>query len=445
MSVKNENAAGGESVALERPAAGGVYASLFKKINLKPVSELSALDIWQDAQAMSDATADERLTAGMQVFLECLTKAGSKVEKLDKNLIDHHIAELDWQISRQLDAVMHHEDFQAVESLWRGVKSLVDKTDFRQNVKVELLDMSKEDLRQDFEDCPEIIQSGLYKHTYIDEYDTPGGEPIAALISAYEFGASAQDVTLLRNISKVSAAAHMPFIGSAGPKFFLKDSMEEVAAIKDIGNYFDRAEYIKWKSFRETDDSRYIGLVMPRVLGRLPYGPDTVPVRSFNYVEEVKGPDHDKYLWADLPEATYRQPVVLVCGDLPLECMQQSPVLTVKQGCWIRVEDHQDLEQAARQLLWLRPDWGRQLSVMVSVCPQKHADSERLTSRLLALRWQISQLRKETGQSVPLVLKGQVGSAMMNDLLWQAAMPLMLSLRGLASCVTAPSLCPRDE
>lgn len=193
MSVQN-NIAGGESVVLERPAVGGVYASLFEKINLNPVSELSALDIWQDAQAMSDATADERLTAGMQVFLECLTKAGSKVEKLDKSLIDHHIAELDYQISRQLDAVMHHEEFQAVESLWRGVKSLVDKTDFRQNVKIELLSMSKEELRQDFEDSPEIIQSGLYKHAYIDEYDTPGGEPIAALISAYEFDASAQDV-----------------------------------------------------------------------------------------------------------------------------------------------------------------------------------------------------------------------------------------------------------
>lgn len=210
MSVKNENAAAGASVVLERPAAGGVYASLFEKINLNPVSELSALDIWQDAQAMSDATADERLTAGMQVFLECLTKSGSKVEKLDKNLIDHHIAELDYQISRQLDAVMHSEEFQAVESLWRGVKSLVDKTDFRQNVKVELLDMSKEDLRQDFEDSPEIIQSGLYKHTYIDEYDTPGGEPIAALISAYEFDASAQDVALLRNIPKMSRMKPVP-------------------------------------------------------------------------------------------------------------------------------------------------------------------------------------------------------------------------------------------
>ena len=125
----------------------------------------------------------------------------------------------------------------------------------------------------------------------------------------------------------------------------------------------------------------------------------------------------------DLPEATYRQPVVLVCGDLPLACMQQSPVLTVTQGCWIRVEEHQDLQQAARQILGLRPDWGRQLSVMVSICPQKHADSERLTRRLLALRWQISQLRKETGHSVPLVLNGQVGSAMTNDLLWQAAIP----------------------
>ncbi|MDI6634612.1 OmpA family protein [Pantoea dispersa] len=125
----------------------------------------------------------------------------------------------------------------------------------------------------------------------------------------------------------------------------------------------------------------------------------------------------------DLPEATYRQPVVLVCGDLPLACMQQSPVLTVTQGCWIRVEEHQDLQQVARQILGLRPDWGRQLSVMVSVCPQKHADSERLTRRLLALRWQISQLRKETGHSVPLVLNGQVGSAMTNDLLWQAVIP----------------------
>ncbi|MEA1063285.1 OmpA family protein [Erwinia sp. HR93] len=133
-------------------------------------------------------------------------------------------------------------------------------------------------------------------------------------------------------------------------------------------------------------------------------------------------PEHDVTLSLDdLPEATYRQPVVLVCGDLPLAWPHQSPVLTVTQGCWIRVESHLDLEQVARHVLWLRPDWGCQLSVMVSVCPQKHADSERLTSRLLALRWQVSQLRKETGHSVPLILNGQIGSAMTNDMLWQAA------------------------
>lgn len=279
MSVQNENASStGETVVLDRPDAGGVYASLFEKINLKPASHLSDINTWQDEAAMAEADTNERITAGVQVFLERLRQSGQKVEKLDKTLIDHHIAELDHQISRQLDAVMHHEEFQKVESLWRGLKHLVDNTDYRQNVRTEILDVSKDDLRQDFEDAPELIQSGLYWHSYTSEYDTPGGEPIAAVISAYEFDASPQDVALMRNISKVSAAAHMPFIGSAGPKFFLKSSMEEVAAIKDIGNYFDRAEYIKWKSFRDTDDSRYLGLVMPRVLGRLPYGPDTVSV-----------------------------------------------------------------------------------------------------------------------------------------------------------------------
>lgn len=223
MSVQNENASSaGETVVLERPEAGGVYASLFEKINLKPASHLSDINTWQDEAAMAEADANERITAGVQVFMDCIRKSGQQVEKLDKTLIDHHIAELDYQISRQLDEVLHHPDFQALERQWRGLKHLVDNTDYRQNVKTEILDVSKDDLRQDFEDSPELIQSGLYWHTYISEYDTPGGEPVAAVISAYEFDASPQDVALLRNISKVSAAAHMPFIGSAGPAFFMK-------------------------------------------------------------------------------------------------------------------------------------------------------------------------------------------------------------------------------
>ncbi|ELY4226388.1 type VI secretion system contractile sheath large subunit, partial [Cronobacter sakazakii] len=200
----------------------------FEKINLHPVDALDDIDAWQDSQRLADASADERVTAAVRVFLERLKQSGQQVEKLDKTLLDHHIAELDRQISRQLDTVMHHPEFQQVESLWRGLKHLVNRTDYRQNVRTEILDIAKEDLRQDFEDAPEIIQSGLYWHSYTAEYDTPGGEPVGAVISSYEFDASAQDMALLRNISKVSAAAHMPFIGAVGPKFFLKDTMEEV-------------------------------------------------------------------------------------------------------------------------------------------------------------------------------------------------------------------------
>ncbi len=275
-------------------------ARCLEEVNPSPVETLADIEAFQNSEALSEATADERVTAAVSVFLNLLKQSSQKVERLDKTLLDERIASLDAQISRQLDAVMHHPDFQRVESTWRGVKSLIDQTDFRQNVRIELLDISKDHLVQDFEDAPEIAQSGLYVHTYTQEYDTPGGEPIAAAISNFEFDRSPQDIALLRNISKVFCRrADMPFIGSVGPAFFGKQSMEEVAAIKDIGNYFDRAEYIKWKSFRDSDDARYIGLLMPRVLGRLPYGPDTIPVRSFNYVESVKGTDHDKYLWTN--------------------------------------------------------------------------------------------------------------------------------------------------
>ncbi|MCC8463186.1 type VI secretion system contractile sheath large subunit [Photorhabdus bodei] len=278
-------------------AEGSVYQSLFEKIHLQPVEQLSDIEFFQHSDALADVTADERVTAAVRVFLNLLKASAQKVERLDKTLLDHHIGELDSQISRQLDEVMHHPEFQRIESAWRGLKFLVDRTDFRQNVRIEVLDVTKEDLRQDFDDAPEIIQSGFYHHTYLQEYDTPGGEPVGAVIADYEFDAGPQDIALLRHIANVSAAAHMPFIGAVGPAFFGKKTMEDVAAIKDLGSYFDRAEYIKWQAFRDSDDARYIGLTMPRVLGRLPYGPDTVPVRTFNYVEAVAGPDHHKYLW----------------------------------------------------------------------------------------------------------------------------------------------------
>ena len=279
--------------------ANSVYQSLFNKINLNPVAKAQDMDKYEDNDTLSESSPDERVTMAVNILLKLIQDSSQKIEKLDKHLLDYHISQIDQKLSRQLDAIMHHPEFQEIESTWRGLKFLVDRTDFRRNVKIELLDVSKDDLRQDFEDAPEINQTGFYRHTYIQEYDTPGGEPLGVTISNYEFDRGAQDIALLRNVSKVAAAAHMPFLASVGPKFFGKENMEEVAAIKDIANYFDRAEYTKWNSFRETDDSRYIGLTLPRVLARLPYGPETVPVRSFNYIEDVKGPDHDRYLWAN--------------------------------------------------------------------------------------------------------------------------------------------------
>lgn len=213
--------------------------------------------------------------------------------------IDHHLAAIDLLLGRQIDAILHHPAFQMLESAWRGLQFLVDRTDFRRNVHIEVLDVSKGTLRQDFEDAPELVQSGLFLQTYTQEYDTPGAYPFAAIIANYEFDASAPDIALLRNLSKVAAAAHMPFIGAVSPDFFGRTSMEEVAGIRDLSGHFERAVYLKWKAFRETEDARYVGLTLPRFLARLPYGFDRNTVRAFNYTEDVRGGGSSAFLWAN--------------------------------------------------------------------------------------------------------------------------------------------------
>ncbi|CAN5379242.1 type VI secretion system contractile sheath large subunit [soil metagenome] len=286
-------------LAAEPLAAETVYESLFRKVHLKPVASSSGIETFTDNDKLGETSLDDRLTVAVNVLLESIQKSAQHVDRLDKALLDFHISRIDQLISAQLDEIMHNDAFQRVESTWRGLKHLVDRCDYRKNVKTELIDISKDDLRQDFEDTPEIIQSGLYHHTYIQEYDQPGGEPFAAMVSAYEFDRSPQDMTLMRQVSKVAAASHCPFLGAVGPAFFGKESMHEVAAIQDIGVFMERVEFTKWKSFRDTEDSRYIGLSLPSVLARLPYGSQTQPVRSFNYEEAVKGADHGKYLWAN--------------------------------------------------------------------------------------------------------------------------------------------------
>lgn len=288
-----------ESQPQAATADRSVYQSLCDKINLQPVLSARPLVQFRDNELLAEASADERMACAINVFLTMIGEHDNDIDRLDKTLLDYYIGRIDAQIGAQLDAVLHAPAFQRIEAAWRGLKSLVDRTDARENVRIALLDVAKDDLLRDFEDAPEIAQSGLYAQTYIREYDTPGGEPIGAIIADYEFDNSPRDMALLRNISRVAASAHMPFIAAAGPQFFGKQTMEEVAGIQDIGNHFDRAEYIKWRAFRDSDDARYVGLTMPRVLGRLPYGAGATPARGFHYEEAVKGDDHSRYLWVN--------------------------------------------------------------------------------------------------------------------------------------------------
>jgi len=244
------------------------------------------------------AGTSDMISVALQVFLGQVKQSGT-VEKVDKVLVDKNIADIDRLLSLQLDEIVHHQDFQQLESSWRGLKFLVDRTDFRKNIKLELLQVSKDELLQDFEDSPETVQSGLYKHIYVQEYDQAGGEPIGAVIGNYHFGRSPQDIALLQNIAKVSAACHAPFLSSVDAAFFGLDDTRKLQHKPDKKAIFESVEYIKWNSFRKTEDARYLGLTFPQFLTRLPYGPETTPVKAFNYVEDVKGTDHHKYVWGN--------------------------------------------------------------------------------------------------------------------------------------------------
>jgi len=235
---------------------------------------------------------------GVEIFIAELAKSSTKVEKVDKGLVDQLISSIDQKLSKQIDEILHNSSFQQLESAWRGLKMTVDHTNFRENIKLEVLNASKEDLLEDFEDSPDVTKSGLYKHIYSAGYGQFGGEPVAAMVANYELSAGAQDLKLLRYTSQVAAMSHAPFIASAGPKFFGVDDIQELPNLNDINSIFESPLYAKWKSFRETEDARYVGLTMPRFLLRVPYGEASNPVKAFNYEEDVSR-SHEEYLWGN--------------------------------------------------------------------------------------------------------------------------------------------------
>ncbi len=275
-----------------------VYERLCDLVEIDPVTEHIEIEDFTTPQGMADKSFSERVTAALQVFLDLASTQTSQITKIDKALLDSFIGKIDHKISEQLDEILHHEEYQKIESSWRSLKYLVDRCDFRANIVVEVLDVSKEDLQLDFEEAPDTTQCGLYKHVYVDDYDTPGGEPVSVMITNYEFGREAPDIGLLTDLSRIAAAAHCPVLGAAGHKFFGKSSVDELPKIHDLANYMERAEYLRWKGFRESEDSRYVGLCLPRFLLRLPYGAEN-PVRAFNYEEQVDDEGHQNFLWGN--------------------------------------------------------------------------------------------------------------------------------------------------
>jgi len=214
-------------------------------------------------------------------------------------MINERVAEIDKIISDQLNAILHNEDFQTLEASWTGLRDMVFGTETSSRLKLRLMNVSKKDLLKDLETAVDHDMSVLFKKVYEEEYGTFGGHPYSLLIGDYYFGRHPQDMALLQRLSKVAAASHAPFISSAAPALFDMRSFTEMGVPRDLSKIFDSAELATWRGFRESEDSRYVALVLPKYAARLPYGAKTNPVETFGYEEDVDGTDHSKYLWAN--------------------------------------------------------------------------------------------------------------------------------------------------
>ncbi|WMD21235.1 type VI secretion system contractile sheath large subunit [Achromobacter seleniivolatilans] len=235
---------------------------------------------------------------GVAAFISEILKTEQREQLINKQLVDQMIAQIDRKMGLQMDAILHQKPLQELESAWRGLKLLVDRTDFRENIKIEILHVTKEEMLDDFESSGDITRSGLYKHVYTAGYGQFGGEPVASIVSNYTFGPSSPDIKLLSYVASVSAMAHAPFLGAAGPEFLNIDGFQDLPNLKEVRDIFEGPRFTKWRGLRESEDARYLGLTMPRFLLRQPYDPLENPISSFTYRETIDG-SHDNYLWGN--------------------------------------------------------------------------------------------------------------------------------------------------
>jgi type VI secretion system protein ImpC len=248
----------------------------------------------------TDKAEDERARDLLGNLVQELLDPGAVRDKRVTKTINARIAAIDELLSAQVDAILHHAEFQKLEGTWRSLHKLVMGTETGENMQIRVLNVKKEELLNDFDSASEFTESALWKGIYEYEYGLYGGDPYGCLIGDYEFGKSVQDVALLSHLSEVAAAAHAPFVAASAPQMFGMERFTDLPDPRDLAKIFDKnnPQNTKWISFRNKEESRYVALCLPHVLRRLPYGRETTPVDAFDYEEKIDG-EHDNYLWGN--------------------------------------------------------------------------------------------------------------------------------------------------
>ncbi len=263
-------------------------------------TELGLLDqIVEQGRFGKETAAKERGKDLIKRFVSEVLEGTIKYSPDTESMLNARIAQIDHLLSIQLNEIMHHPEFQKLEATWRGLKYLINQSELSTMLKIKVLNVNKKDLLRDLQRAPEFDQSALFKKVYEEEFGVFGGAPFGALLGDFEFARSGQDIELLEKISQVAAAAHAPFLTAADAQMFNLENYTQLDAPRDLAKIFETTEYAKWKAFRESEDSRYVALTVPRMLVREPYSKTTVPLEAFDYNEHVDGTEHDKYLWGN--------------------------------------------------------------------------------------------------------------------------------------------------
>lgn len=261
------------------------------------VSELKPM-VSNHLETVAENVSDEdRFISGMAAVL---MNIDFTADKFDKGAVQNLIAQIDELINAQLNQIIHHENFKNMEASWRALNDLILKTNFKADVMIDMIDVSKDELFSDFDsNAVDVSGSALFKKVYTAEYDQYGGKPYGSMIGFYEFNHTPDDEFWLKIMGKVAAASHAPFISSVSPKFFGCETMDELASIKDLSGLMNHPRYGSWNALRDSEVAAYIGLTLPRYILRQPYDPDTNPIRNFTFKEEVRGDNNADYLWGN--------------------------------------------------------------------------------------------------------------------------------------------------